>query len=64
MVEKTSRPVPEPEFVSVNEASRLLSLGKTKTFELIASGALESAKAGKKRLVRLRSIREFGREAA
>ena len=64
MVEKTSRPVPEPEFVSVNEASRLLSLGKTKTFELIAAGELESVRAGKKRLIRLSSIRNFGREAA
>jgi excisionase family DNA binding protein len=53
----------EPEFVSVTEASRLLSLGKTKTFELIAAGVLDTTKAGKKRLVRLRSIRDFGRAA-
>jgi excisionase family DNA binding protein len=53
----------DPEFVTVNEASRLLSLGKTKTFELIRTGALDTTKCGKKRLVRLRSIRNFGRTA-
>ena len=47
----------DPEFVSVNEASRLLSLGKTKTFQLIATGELDTVKAGKKRLVRLRTPR-------
>lgn len=60
----TAPPALDPEFVSTTEASRLLSLGRTKTFELIATGELESVKAGKKRLIRLRSIREFGREAA
>ena len=63
-----SRKIPasdlDPEFVSINDASRLLSLGRTKLHELIAAGALESVKAGKRRLIRLRSIRQFGREAA
>ena len=63
MQDKASRPVPEPEFVSVNEASRLLSLGKTKTFELIRNGTLVSVKFGKARRVRLRSIRSIGQAA-
>jgi excisionase family DNA binding protein len=53
----------EPVFVTVAEASRLLSLGRTKLHELMRNGVLESVKADKKRLVRLRSIREFGRVA-
>lgn len=40
-----------------------MGLGRTKTFELIADGTVESIKIGKKRLVRLRSIRQLGRAA-
>jgi excisionase family DNA binding protein len=63
MPDKAKPAVPEPEFVSVSEASRLLSLGKTKTFELIADGDIETIKVGRKRLIRLRSIRNLGRAA-
>jgi excisionase family DNA binding protein len=43
-------------FVSVPQASRSLGLGLTKTHELIASGALRTAKIGSRRLVHIDSI--------
>ena len=46
----------QPIFVSVPEASRALGLGMTKTHELLASGALRSAKIGSRRLVYIDSI--------
>ena len=46
----------KPIFVSVPEASRKLGLGLTKTHELIAAGALRSAKFGSRRLVHIESI--------
>lgn len=63
MSEKSASLPLEPEFVSTTEAQRLMGLGRTKTFELIADGTVESIKIGKKRLVRLRSIRQLGRAA-
>ena len=53
----------DPEFVSLTEASRLLSLGKTTLHKLINEGRLDTLKCGKKRLVRLRAIRDFGKAA-
>ncbi len=46
-------------FVSVPEASRALGLGLTKTHELLASGALRSAKIGARRLISIESIEEL-----
>lgn len=46
----------KPIFTSVPEASRALGLGLTKTHELLASGALRSAKIGSRRLVYIESI--------
>lgn len=51
----------EPEFVSLTQASQLLGLGKTTIHKLINEGRLETLKCGKKRLVRLRAIRNFGK---
>ena len=62
-VPNTAPPALDPELVDPREASRLLSLGKTKTFELIRNGTLESVKIGKARRVRLRSIRSLGHVA-
>ena len=54
----------EPEFVSLTEARRLLCVGKTTIHKLINQGQLATVKCGKKRLVRLSVIRNFGRSAA
>ncbi|WP_298128257.1 helix-turn-helix domain-containing protein [Brevundimonas sp.] len=42
--------------VSVREAARLLGIGITKTYELIADGLLDTVTFGSRRLVTLRSI--------
>jgi hypothetical protein len=53
----------EPEFVTVPQTERISNLGRTKIYELIANGTLDSIKVGKRRLVRFRSIRSLGRAA-
>jgi len=50
----------EPEWLTVSQTEAVANLGKTKIFELIRSETLESIKVGKKRLIRLRSIRNLG----
>ncbi len=37
--------------VSVEEASAILSLGRSKVFELVAAGEIESLKVGRRRLI-------------
>ena len=58
------QPVLEPLSVSVRDAGKIIGLGKTKTFELIAAGSLESFKVGRKTLVRMSSIRRLVGEEA
>lgn len=56
-----------PIFVTVNEAKRLLSLGHTRVYELMNSGALERVKSGGKTLISYESLRRYAdslREAA
>ena len=53
----------EPEWVTVSQTEAISNLVKTKIFELIRSRTLDSIKVGKKRLIRLRSIRDLGRAA-
>lgn len=43
--------------VTVNDAIRLTGLGKTKLFELIADGTLETTLIGRRRLILFRSLR-------
>ncbi|MEA1072187.1 helix-turn-helix domain-containing protein [Sphingomonas sp. LY160] len=49
----------EPITVSTAEAQRLIGIGKTKLFELIADGRLTTVEIGRKRLVRISSIRRL-----
>jgi len=37
--------------VGVEEAAGILSLGRSKTFELVATGEIESLKVGRRRLI-------------
>jgi excisionase family DNA binding protein len=56
-----------PIFVTVNDAKRLLSLGHTRVYELMNSGALERVKSGGKTLISYESVRQYAnslREAA
>ena len=45
--------------VSPAEAARLLGLGKTKLYELIATNELASIKIGARRLIRVSAIEDF-----
>jgi excisionase family DNA binding protein len=49
----------EPLDVTVPEAARLLSMGETTIWRLVASGELESYQIGKSRRVTLAGIRAF-----
>ena len=50
---------PEPLLVSPAQAAKLLGLGRTKIFELIADGQLASKREGTRRLVSVASIRTY-----
>jgi excisionase family DNA binding protein len=43
----TAHPSVEPICVKVNEAARMIGVGRTKLYELIASGDVEAVKLGK-----------------
>lgn len=45
--------------VSPTEAARMLGLGRTKLYELIAANQLISIKIGARRLIRVSAIEEF-----
>jgi len=46
----------QPRLVSIRQASSLLAIGLTKTYDLIGEGLLETVTIGSRRLVTLRSI--------
>lgn len=49
----------DPLTVTVNEASRLLGVGRTKVNELMRAGDLESFMIGRRRLITMESIRRL-----
>ena len=53
----TGAPPPEPLCVRINDAARMLSLGRTKLYELIAAGEVETIRIGKSTRVTTDSIR-------
>ena len=48
-----------PLLISVDEAGRLLSVGRTKIYELIAAGDLDGRKAGKSTRIVMASIHQY-----
>jgi excisionase family DNA binding protein len=50
---------PRPLSVRVADASRLTGIGKTKLFELIADGTLETTSIGRRRLILYRSLQRL-----
>lgn len=54
----------QPRLVSIPTAAALLSIGRTKTYELISEGLLETVTIGTRRLVTLRSIDSLIEQAA
>jgi excisionase family DNA binding protein len=53
-----------PIAVSVSEAARLLSIGRTKVYELINDGTLRTVKVGRRTLVAMASIHALIGQAA
>jgi len=43
--------------ISIPDAARALGLGRSKLYELIAEGRLETVSIGRRRLVRVESVR-------
>lgn len=50
------QPVIPPVLCSVSDAARILGIGKTKAYELITDGQLETVSIGTRRLVKIASI--------
>jgi excisionase family DNA binding protein len=49
----------EPLVLSVNDAAKTLSLGRTSIYAMIADGRLEAFKLGRRTLIRMESIRRI-----
>lgn len=49
----------QPEALSVEQACKASTLGKTKIYELIATGALKARRVGRRRLILLTDLREL-----
>lgn len=52
------------ELLTVEEAARRLSLGRTAAYQLVAAGALASRKIGRSRRVLASSVRDYARREA
>jgi excisionase family DNA binding protein len=51
----------EPLFISINEATTVLGIGRTKTYDLIASWQLDTVKIGRRRLVSVKISEAFAK---
>ncbi|WP_346321639.1 helix-turn-helix domain-containing protein [Emcibacter sp. SYSU 3D8] len=49
----------QPILCSISEAAKALGLGRSKTYELIAAGQLETVSIGRRRLIRIESVKAF-----
>jgi excisionase family DNA binding protein len=47
----------DPLLISVQEAARMLSIGRTSIYQLMNSGELETMKLGRRRLITIESLR-------
>lgn len=54
----------EPYLVSIEKAAEYLSIGRSKTYDLINEGKLVTVTIGRRRLVRMDSVREIARGEA
>jgi excisionase family DNA binding protein len=59
VTELVERPVMPPLSFSVDEAARLLGLGRSNLFKLLESGEIRSVKVGTRRLVPHKALEEF-----
>jgi excisionase family DNA binding protein len=51
--------VSQPLLVRISDVRHFVPIGKTKTYELIADGTLESVKVGGLRLIKMSSLRRL-----
>lgn len=49
----------EPIALSINDTAKALSLGRTSIYAMIADGRLETFRLGRRRLVRMESIKRL-----
>ena len=49
----------EPLAFSINDTAKVLSLGRTSIYAMIADGRLETFKLGRRRLVKAESVRQL-----
>lgn len=49
----------QPIAVSPNEAARLIGIGRTTLYAALSSGALRSAKIGKRRLITIEALKQW-----
>lgn len=54
----------DPILIDVHAAAKALNLSRTTTYGLIKSGALETVTIGRRRLVRIASVRALAEKAA
>lgn len=55
----TALPSPDPICVRVNDAARMIGVGRTKLYELIAAGEVETIKLGKSTRVTTASLHDL-----
>lgn len=58
-VPKYTSDLDQPLLCSIREATRLLGIGRTKAYELLACGELNSIQIGTRRLVKMESIMAY-----
>ena len=52
-------PSPDPICVRVNDAARMIGIGRTKLYELIAAGEVETVKLGKSTRITTSSLHDL-----
>jgi excisionase family DNA binding protein len=57
----TAPPLPDPICVRVNDAARMIGVGRTKLYELIAAGEIETVKLGKATRITIASLHDLVR---
>ncbi|GGO91251.1 MULTISPECIES: helix-turn-helix domain-containing protein [Sphingomonadaceae] len=55
----TARPSPDPICVRVNDAAHMIGIGRTKLYELIAAGEIETVKLGKSTRITTASLHDL-----
>jgi len=55
----TSSPSPEPISYSINDACKVLGLGRTYLYKLISDGRIQARKVGKRTLIPASSLRRL-----